>query len=99
MVGYLERAPIVLAARGYGRDLLDPRGVPAVPLSFHTDGTWIWAGAVGYYLRVHGVAPEPDLLRHIRDQGYRLGPVDERTRALAVAIITGSAASGTASSA
>ncbi|CAM03145.1 hypothetical protein A8924_4262 [Saccharopolyspora erythraea NRRL 2338] len=91
VLAYLERAPIVLAARSYDADKLDPERGPAVPLTFHTDGRWIWPGAAGYYLRAHGVAPEPDLLAHIRGAGFRLPEVDERTRELAVALITGEA--------
>lgn len=63
MVRYLEQAPIVLAARSYDADALDPDHARNVPLTYHTDGTWIWPGAVGYYLRVHGVGPEAALVR------------------------------------
>src|SRR3954451_21329135 len=84
VVNYLNSAPIVLSARGFDRDLLDPEGKSNVPLTFHTDGTWVWAGAVGYYLRVHGVPPEPDLLAHVRSHGFRVPDVDEHTRNTAV---------------
>ncbi|MFD0540822.1 hypothetical protein ACFQY7_50440 [Actinomadura luteofluorescens] len=40
-----------------------------MPLTFHTDGTWVWSGAVAYYLTEHGVPPEPDLVAHIRAAG------------------------------
>ncbi|MGW1678110.1 hypothetical protein [Saccharopolyspora sp. NPDC002376] len=86
---YLEKAPIVLAARSYDTDRLDPARNPAVPMTFHTDGSWVWPGAVGYYLRQHGVAPEADLLAHIRNQGFRIPEVTEPVRDQAVALITG----------
>lgn len=86
---YLEQAPIVLAARSYDTDRLDPNRNPSVPMTFHTDGAWVWPGAVGYYLRQHGVAPEPDLLAHIRGQGFRIPEVAEPVREQAVALITG----------
>ncbi|WP_263247921.1 hypothetical protein [Saccharopolyspora rosea] len=89
VVEYLERAPIVLAARSYDADRLDPEGAAAVPMTFHTDGTWIWPGAVGYYLRWHDVAPQPDLVAHIRERGFRVPEIDEATRDRAVATITG----------
>ncbi|GAA0536732.1 hypothetical protein [Saccharopolyspora thermophila] len=89
VVEYLERAPIVLAARSYDTDRLDPNRSPAVPMTFHTDGSWIWPGAVGYYLRQHGVAPEADLVAHIRSRGFQVPEVDEQTREKAVAVITG----------
>lgn len=87
LIAYLERAPIVLAARGFDTDRLDPGGRKDVPMTFHTDGTWIWAEGVGYYLREHDVAPEPDLVDHIRRAGFRLPDVDERARDRAVSAI------------
>lgn len=89
MVEYLERAPIVLTARSYDTDQLDPSGSQSVPLTFHTDGNWIWPGAVGYYLRQHDVCPETDLVAHIRGRGFQLPEVDEQSREIAVAVITG----------
>ncbi|GAA4882936.1 hypothetical protein [Saccharopolyspora cebuensis] len=89
LLAYLESAPIVLAARSFDTDRLDPAGEAAVPLTFHTDGSWIWPGAVGYYLRRHGVAPEDELVEHIRRSGFRLPEVDEPTRERVVAEITG----------
>ncbi|MCP9950817.1 hypothetical protein [Actinomadura madurae] len=90
MVRYLERAPIVLAARSYDSDVLDPEQARNVPLTYHTDGTWIWPGAVGYYLRAHGVPPEPELAEHIRRGGFEVPDVADDVRSAAVATITGS---------
>lgn len=89
VIEYLERAPIVLAARSYDTDQLDPEAAPSVPLTFHTDGSWIWPGAVGYYLRRHNVPPETDLVEHIRRRGFQLPEVGEQARELAVSAITG----------
>jgi hypothetical protein len=58
-------------------------------MTFHTDGVWIWNGAVGYYLRVHGIAPEPDLVEHIRARGFQVPDVPGDVRSSAVDIITG----------
>ncbi len=88
-VQYLEGAPVVLAARSYDGDRLAPDRAPSVPLTFHTDGTWVWPGAVGYYLREHGVAPEPELVDHLRARGFQVPSVDEQSRELAVSVITG----------
>ncbi|MFI0350659.1 hypothetical protein [Actinomadura sp. 9N407] len=90
MVRYLEQAPIVLAARSYEGDMLDPERARNVPLTYHTDGTWIWPGAVGYYLRAHGVPPEPELADHIRAGEFRVPEVADDVRSAAVAAITGS---------
>lgn len=91
VVRYLEQAPVVLAARGFDDDLLDPARPRRVPLTYRTDGTWVWSGAVGYYLRVHGVPPEPELVAHIRSGGFRVPEVSDEVRSAAVAAITGSA--------
>ncbi|TDD64482.1 hypothetical protein [Actinomadura rubrisoli] len=87
LLRYLAGAPIVLAARGFDTDVLDPAGRAEVPMTFHTDGTWIWPGAVAYYLREHGVAPEPDLVGWARGNGFEIPEVDEETRAEAVRTI------------
>jgi hypothetical protein len=90
LLAYLEAAPVVLAARHLDVDEFVPADQD-VPLNFRTDGTWIWAGAVPHYLRKHGLPPEPDLVAHIVDRGFRLGEVDEATRERAAALITGEA--------
>ncbi|MFG2084964.1 MULTISPECIES: hypothetical protein [unclassified Spirillospora] len=87
LLRYLEGAPIVLAARGYDTDVLDPGRRAEVPMTYHTDGTWIWPGAVAYYLRVHGVPPEPDLVGFARGNGFAVPEVDEDVRREAVATI------------
>ncbi|MGI5203932.1 glycohydrolase toxin TNT-related protein [Spirillospora sp. CA-108201] len=91
---YLRQAPTVMAARSNAPDRLDPSRGAAVPLTFHTDGTWVWSGAVAYYLTEHGVPPEPDLVAHIRAGGFRVPDVDEGTMDAANAAVTGRAAPG-----
>ena len=88
VVRYLKKAPIVLAARSFDTDLMDPRRAANVPLTYHTDGTWIWPGAVGYYLEKHGLPPEPDLVAHIRAAAFEVPEVSEDLRKEAVTIIT-----------
>ncbi|WP_436492288.1 glycohydrolase toxin TNT-related protein [Actinokineospora sp. HUAS TT18] len=84
---YLDSAPLALPQRGFDKDYLDDEGRQAVPVAFHTDGTWIWPAAVNYYLRAHATPPEPDLLDHIRRAA---GPpdVDEPTRTAAANFMT-----------
>jgi hypothetical protein len=91
LLAYLEKAPIALPSHDFEADRLDPNpdGHRGVPTTFHTDGAWIWPGAVGYYLRHHDIAPEPDLVDHVRRSGFQLPEVDVRTRAAAVSLITG----------
>ena len=93
VLAYLENAPVVLAARSYGQDALKPDATPSVPLSFHTDGTWVWPGGVAYYLRNHHVPPVPQLVQHIRDNGYTVPPVAPDAEQAATAVATGRAES------
>ncbi|MFI0483726.1 TNT domain-containing protein [Actinomadura sp. 9N215] len=88
---YLRQGPIVMAARSNAPDRLDSARGAAVPLTFHTDGTWVWSGAVAYYLIEHGVAPEADLVAHIRANGFQVPAVDDDTMNAANAAVTGGA--------
>ncbi|WP_433467442.1 glycohydrolase toxin TNT-related protein [Spirillospora sp. CA-128828] len=86
---YLREAPTVMAARSNAPDRLDPSRGASVPLTFHTDGTWVWSGAVAYYLSEHGIPPEPDLVAHIRANEFRVPAVDDDTLDAANADVTG----------
>jgi hypothetical protein len=92
LVAYLRQAPVVMAARSYAPDQLDGSRGERVPLTFHTDGSWVWAGAVAYYLDEHGVPPEPDLVAHIRARGFRVPEVDDDSMDAASAAVTGRSA-------
>ncbi|MFD1151711.1 TNT domain-containing protein [Saccharothrix hoggarensis] len=92
VLAYLESAPVVLAARSYGPDAFKPDATPSVPLSFHTDGTWVWPGGVAYYLRNHNVPPVPQLVQHIRDNNYAVPDVAPEAEDAAAAVATGQAA-------
>ncbi|SEQ80363.1 hypothetical protein [Lentzea albida] len=88
VLSYLENAPSVLTSRGLAPDLLDPSRTEQVPMSYHTDGRWVWAGSVAHYLRHHGICPDPVFLAHIRLHGYELPeriPSPLRARALSAA--------------
>ncbi len=89
VLAYLEAAPVVLAARSYDTDAFAPDEPAAVPMNFRTDGSWVWPGAVVYYLRKHDVTPDPELLAHIRGRDFTMPAVDDPTRDLAVSVITG----------
>lgn len=86
---YLDDAPVVLAARSYDTDAFEPEREPSVPLNFRTDGTWVWPGAVPYYLREHDLPPDPDLLAHIRARRFTVPEVSEQSKERAVTAITG----------
>jgi hypothetical protein len=67
LLDLLDRGEVLLWVDTPMADLLDPDRGAVVPLHFRTDGRWIWTEAVGYYLAEHGVEPDPELLRHLRD--------------------------------
>ncbi|MEU0561693.1 hypothetical protein [Dactylosporangium sp. NPDC006015] len=71
LAGYLESAPVVLRVSGLEADPLDPGAGRAVPLSYRTDGVWVWQDASAYYLRSRGSAPDDDMVRHIEFAGFQ----------------------------
>ena len=85
---YLYRAPVALSRPNRLPDLFAP-GPPEVPDAFHTDGEWIWAAAVPHYLRKYGLPPQPELVEHIRAQGYRVPSVTAHLLAAADAELLG----------
>jgi hypothetical protein len=70
LAAYLSGGRLVVRATGRMVDPLDPSRGPVVPLSYRTDGTWVWQEALAYYVRSRGVAPEMALLCHIEERGY-----------------------------
>jgi len=86
---YLYSAPVVLVGNGPQPDIFAPQTAPSVPNAYHTDGKWIWPAAVPHYLRMHGVAPEPELLEHIRKNSYRPPLVSQKLRETARAELLG----------
>ncbi|HEX6754567.1 MAG TPA: hypothetical protein VF109_01330 [Mycobacteriales bacterium] len=62
---YLNAGETVLASFGYMDDVVDPAALDAVPVSFRSDGRWIWTDTVAYYLERHDLAPDPGLLEHV----------------------------------
>lgn len=58
----------------------------AVPADLRSDGAWIWSDAVAYYLEHHWIAPDPELVAHLRAAGPA-APIDAETwRRLSAAI-------------
>jgi len=47
-----------------------------VPMSFRTDGTWIWTEVSAYYAERHRLEPDLRLLAHIRANDYSAPEVD-----------------------
>lgn len=84
---YLENAPVVLAAQGNEPDQLDPNQPAVVPGTWHTDGVWLWQGAVAYYLAQYGVPPEPELVEHARSRRFGIPEIDASTRDSAASVL------------
>ncbi|QRP45281.1 glycohydrolase toxin TNT-related protein [Amycolatopsis sp. FDAARGOS 1241] len=88
LLEYLDHAPVVVQDRGYDIDRLAQAPEATVPVAFHSDGQWIWPAAVNFYLRQYGVSPEPDLVEHIRANGFQLPQVDDLALQGAAAYLT-----------
>jgi hypothetical protein len=69
VLGYLRDGEILMFTPARLDDVIDPARTFAVPLNFRTDGTWVWNDVHRYYLEEHHIAPEADLLAHIRSAG------------------------------
>jgi hypothetical protein len=91
VLDYLKAGPVFLFASSYDKDVYFPQNPPAVPLKFATDGTWIWSGAVMYYLEKYGLPPEPALLAHIRERDYAMPEVSDAAKEAARDLVTGRA--------
>jgi hypothetical protein len=68
LAGYLMAGRLVLRVSDPMPDPMDPGH--RVPMSYRTDGCWVWQEALAHYLLTRGVAPELDLLCHIEERGY-----------------------------
>lgn len=89
VLGYLDRAAMILPLRGHDIDRLAPEAKQVVPVAFQSDGIWIWPAAVNYYLRNYGLPPEPALVEHARTVDFIPSEIDEQTKTAAAAHITG----------
>ncbi|WP_326557888.1 hypothetical protein [Micromonospora sp. NBC_01796] len=70
-----QGVPLVITTTLFD-DAVDPARGASVPMSFRTDGTWVWSDAVAYYLDQHGLAPTADFTAHIRSGRYTVPEVD-----------------------
>ncbi|MFI7130803.1 hypothetical protein ACIBQ1_34290 [Nonomuraea sp. NPDC050153] len=77
LTGYLKAGAAILSTMSLDLDRLDPARGAVVPLTFRTDGTWVWTDTVTYYLEEHGIRPDDELCAHIAAQGFRCPAVDQ----------------------
>lgn len=75
VAAYLREGVAVLITPLLADDVLDPSRTGLVPLSYRTDGSWIWTDTVTYYLEQHGLIADAELLAHVRAQADGPPPV------------------------
>ncbi len=85
---YLGQARMVVRASGRMPDPITGAAEPVVPLSFRTDGTWVWSDATAYYLATFGIAPELEFLCHLEQRAADGPPAVPDDVAVAAAAAT-----------
>jgi hypothetical protein len=85
----MRAGELLLSTPEYLEDVLAPARGEAVPAGIRTDGTWVRAEAVIYYLEEYGLEPTPGLLAHIRAVNYTAPAADGATRHRAIDFLTG----------
>jgi len=76
VVAYLHGGAEVMTTTACDVDQIQPERGRVVPMSFRTDGEWVWSDEVAYYVSTYGLAPESELYRHIVGRAYRVAPPD-----------------------
>ena len=77
LLEYLDGAIPILTSDALMADILDPDRPAVVPLTFRTDGRWVWTDTVSYYLERYALAPEAGLLEHVRGCAALPAPVSQ----------------------
>ncbi|GAA3841343.1 hypothetical protein GCM10022243_04650 [Saccharothrix violaceirubra] len=70
LLGFLRGGVVVLAGRGHAPDLMHPEREQRVPMTYLTDGRWVWSESVTHYLEHYDIAPDNNFLAHIRHVRY-----------------------------
>jgi hypothetical protein len=81
---FLHGGAIILRTTGHDMDRIDPEKGKVVPLSFCSDGEWIWNEGLAYYVEVYGVTPDADFMTHIRQRDYTPATPDQETSSRAL---------------
>lgn len=66
VLAYLRSGTELFTTMATLDDVVEPDRGPVVPMSFRTDGVWVWSDATTYYLDEYLLAPDSRLLAHIR---------------------------------
>lgn len=70
-LAYLAAGAPLLMTTATEPDFVEPARGEVVPMSFRTDGFWVWNDALAYYLTEYGFAPEPDFLAAMEDADWK----------------------------
>jgi hypothetical protein len=85
VASFLRGGSIILRTTGRDIDWIDQERGQVVPLSFRTDGQWIWSEGLAYYVEGYGIAPDDDFLRYVRGRNYIADtPPEEACRQAAI---------------
>jgi hypothetical protein len=87
ILGYLDAGSPVLITTARLYDMIDEDLGRVVPMSFRTDGAWIWTDISAYYLRTYGLRPDPALVEHIAANDYRMPRVDGVAEFRAISVL------------
>jgi len=87
ILDYLDAGSPVLITTARLHDQLDQDLGRVVPMSFRTDGAWIWTDVSAYYLRTYGFGPDGALVAHIASNGYRMPRVDGVAEFRAISVL------------
>jgi hypothetical protein len=77
VLNYLSSGEPLMRTSARIEDVLLPEAGQLVPISFRTDGYWVWSDATWYYLDRHSLAPDQPFLDHIRGRDHLFTEVDE----------------------
>jgi hypothetical protein len=80
IAGYLQAGAPVMTTPGLLDDVVEPARGRVVPMSYLTDGTWIWSAALHYYTQKYGIAPDAEFVAHMREHDFTPPQVDNATR-------------------
>jgi hypothetical protein len=94
VLAYLAGGTPLLITPELTEDAVDRTSGVVVPTNLLTDGEWIWADAVGYYLDRYWLAPDDRFLTQIRRRGYRSAEVDRVALHRALAAVQPNATGG-----
>lgn len=75
VLDYLRAGTVILDTDSTMDDVVDRSRGSVVPVSFRSDGMWIWPDIVCYYLEQHGLAPDEQLLAHIHSTNRPPAPL------------------------